>query len=239
MGGFGMGNNAEAHTSGVGLGVKDCEISGMYFSETGANAITFGGVQAEAHHPSDPAMVISGVVITENIFAGTSRTITSGSGILVTYATDTTITHNDLSDLPYSAICFGYGWGSNDVGGSPEYKDRGLYEYQPVYDTPTTLKSGLISGNLIHDYGRVHSDLGAVYTLSACPDTFIERNYIYGMVTSTGTGALKMLRYALVRYISDSLKQVSTTTKAPGISSIAIVSSTWRVPGIGDTWTRS
>jgi hypothetical protein len=201
MGGFGMGNNPEAHASGVGLGVKDCEISGMYFSETGANAITFGGIQADAHHPSDPAMVVSGNVITENILAGTSRTITSGSGILVTYAIDTIITHNDISDLPYSAICHGYGWGSNDVGGSPEYKDRGLYEYQPVYDTPTILKGGLIAGNLIHDYGLLHSDLGAVYTLSASPDTFTERNYIYALRTSSGTGALKTLRTLVQCYI--------------------------------------
>ena len=239
MGGFGMGNNAEAHTSGVGLGVKDCEISGMYFSETGANAITFGGVQADAHHPSDPAMIVSGVVITENIFAGTSRTITSGTGILVTYAADTTITHNDLSDIPYSAICFGYGWGSNDVGGSPEYKDRGLYEYQPVYDTPTILKSGLISGNLIHDYGRAHSDLGAIYTLSACPDTFTERNYIYGMVTSTGTGALKRGSTLCFARFPNPLKQVSTMTKGPGTSSTVTPSSTWRGLGTGDTLTKS
>ncbi|KAF5534726.1 xylanase A [Fusarium phyllophilum] len=107
MGGFGIGNDANAHASGVGLGTSKIEISGMYFSQTGANSITVGGIQANAHHPSDPRMVNRDIAITENIIKDTAQTITSAAGILVTYTTGTVVSSNDLSSLLYSGIAWG------------------------------------------------------------------------------------------------------------------------------------
>lgn len=40
MGGFGIGNDPNAHTSGVGVGAKNIEISKMFFTQTGTNSIT-------------------------------------------------------------------------------------------------------------------------------------------------------------------------------------------------------
>ncbi|KAF5559058.1 xylanase A [Fusarium mexicanum] len=179
MGGFGIGNDANAHVSGVGLGASNIEISGMYFTQTGANSITVGGIMADAHHPSDPRMLNQKILVTENIIKDTARTITSAAGILVTYTSGTEVSSNDLSTLPYSGIAWGYGWGTNDKGGVPEYQNRGLYNYQPVYDTPTVMKQGLIAQNLIHDFGRMHTDLAGIYTLSASPDTYITGNCIF------------------------------------------------------------
>ena len=179
MGGFGVGNDPNAHTSGVGLGAQNITISGIYFTQTGHNCITVGGVQANAHHPSDARMINSDILISENVFTDTQITYTSGTPIFVSYVTDAQILHNDLSEIPYSGICYGFGWGSNDAGGSVEYANRGLYNYQPRYTTPTTLMNGLISNNLIHDYGEQHTDLGGIYTLSKSPNTLITENYIY------------------------------------------------------------
>ncbi|KIM99403.1 hypothetical protein OIDMADRAFT_127477 [Oidiodendron maius Zn] len=179
MGGFGIGNDPNAHTSGVGLGANNITISGIYFTQTGHNCITVGGVQADAHHPSDSRMLNSNIMISENIFSNTQITYTSGVPIFVSYATNAQIIHNDISVVPYSGICYGFGWGSNDAGGSEEYLLRGLYNYQPIYTTPTTLTDGLISNNLIHDYGLRHTDLGGIYTLSKSPNTFITENYAY------------------------------------------------------------
>ncbi|KAF5603933.1 pectin lyase [Fusarium subglutinans] len=189
MGGFGIGNDANAHVSGVGLGTSNIEISGMYFTQTGANSITVGGIMADAHHPSDPRMLNQKILVTENILKDTAQTITSAAGILVTYTTGTEVSSNDLSTLPYSGIAWGYGWGTNDKGGVPEYQTRGLYNYQPVYDTPTVMKQGLIAQNLIHDFGRMHTDLAGIYTLSASPDTYITGNCIFTDTDqSSGTG---------------------------------------------------
>lgn len=178
MGGFGVGNDANAHTNSVGLGTSRIEISGIDFLQTGANAITMGGIQADSHHPSDPRMIVEYGVIKENTFKQTGRTITSTAAVFVSYTANTQITHNDLYDLPYSGICWGWGWGSNDEGGSPTYIDRGLYEYQPLYKTPTTMKNGLIANNLVHHYGLQHQDNGAIYTLAKSPNTIIRNNWI-------------------------------------------------------------
>jgi hypothetical protein len=150
----------------------------MLLHQTGANAITLGGIQANAHHPSDPRMLNQNTRILENIFTDLAYTIDSAVPIFASYAKNTYIVHNDVVNVPYSGICYGYGWGSNDAGGSPQYQQRGLYNYQPVYRTPTTLQGGRISGNLIYNVGTLHSDDGGIYTLSASPNTTLTDNWV-------------------------------------------------------------
>lgn len=179
MGGFGIGNDPNAHTSGIGLGATRVETSDMLFTQTGANSITIGGIQADAHHPSDERMINQDNLITQNVFNDTAITVTSAAAILVTYNTGTEISHNTLTNLPYSGIAWGYGWGSNDAGGNPVYVLRGLYDYQPIYTTPTTQKNGVIKNNLLQEYGLKHTDLGGIYTLSASPNTTIQGNCIF------------------------------------------------------------
>lgn len=179
MGGIGIGNDPNAHASpGVGLGASNIDVTGVLFVQTGANAITVGGISADAHHPSKAAMTNENITVQENIFYDQQYTISSGTPIFVTYVTGAKVLHNDISNIPYSGICYGYGWGSNDAGGSSTYKKRGLYNYQPIYNTPTTEKDGLIAYNLIQKYGTVHDDLGAIYTLSASSNTSITQNWV-------------------------------------------------------------
>jgi hypothetical protein len=40
----------------------------------------------------------------------------------------------------------GWGWGANDAGDNPGYQNRGLYAYQPVYPTRTTLRNTEVTG---------------------------------------------------------------------------------------------
>lgn len=85
--------------------------------------------------------------------------------------------------------------GSNDAGGSEEYENRGLYQYQPKYSTPTTLHNNRIDGNLVHSYGFSHTDLGGVYTLSTSPSTYVTDNYVYdsgywGLYNDEGSNSL-------------------------------------------------
>lgn len=143
------------------------------------NSITAGGIRADAHHPSDPRMVNSHITIEGNIFFNNSALFSSTVNILTTYIQFSTIRHNNIFTAPYSGICHGYGWGSNDAGGSPAYALRGLYDYQPRYTTPTTMKNNTIDGNLIHNYGFSHTDLGSMYTLSRAPGTLFTNNYAY------------------------------------------------------------
>jgi hypothetical protein len=152
-GGFGIGNDANAHASGTGLGASYVTVADGYFTQIMGNSITAGGVQADAHHPPDARMTNSRITISGNTFYNTSSLFSSTVPVLATYVQYSVISHNELHATPYSGICIGYGWGSTDAGGSSEYVNRGLYNFQPRYSTPTTSQNNVIEGNLIHIYG--------------------------------------------------------------------------------------
>lgn len=187
-GGFGIGNDPNAHVSGIGLGAKNITVSKGYFTQVMGNGIYAGGINIPAHHPNSSAMINSGIHAIQNIFYNTSTLFSSCVPIMYTYVQYSSIVNNDISHAPYSGICLGYGWGMNDVGGSPLYVSFGTYNYQPIFETPTTLQNNLIHGNLIRDFGFSHTDLGAIYTLSSSPSTYITENYAlnstwYGVYT--------------------------------------------------------
>jgi hypothetical protein len=193
-GGFGIGNDPNAHLSGVGLGAKNVSVTNGYFTQVMGNSITGGGINIPAHHPNDTKLINSGIHIEGNIFYNTSSLFSSTVPILFTYVQDSTVKNNDLFHVPYSGICIGYGWGMNDEGGSQTYVDRGTYKYQPIFNTPTTARNNLIEGNLINDFGWSHTDLGGIYTLSKSPDTIFRENYVlnstwYGLYTDEGSNS--------------------------------------------------
>jgi len=194
-GGIGIGNDANAHVTNVGLGASDVSVTEGYFTQVMGNSITAGGIQADAHHPSNPLIVNTRITIANNIFYNNSALFSSTTPILATYVQYSTISHNDIFVAPYSALCIGYGWGSNDAGGSPEYQKRELYKYQPKYTTPTTFHDVTVQGNLIHRFGFSHTDLGGIYTLSKSPSTRITANYVYdsqyyGLYNDEGSNSL-------------------------------------------------
>lgn len=177
--GLGVGNDADANATGIGLGASDITINGNAFTDDAGGGIVVGGVQANAHHPSQPAMVNHDITISNNLVTNTGTDYKETAAILSTYVTRATITHNEVSNLPYDGIDIGWGWGMNDPGGSQDYKNRGTYNYQPIYTTPTTLKDNTVSGNLIFNTKNAMHDGGSIYNLSANPGTVIEDNYMY------------------------------------------------------------
>jgi hypothetical protein len=177
--GLGVGNDADANFSGIGLGASNITITGNEFTDDAGSGVVVGGVQTDAHHPSNPAMTDQNITISDNLVSGTGTDYKETPAILSTYVTHTTITHNQVDDLPYDGIDIGWGWGMNDPGGSQDYVNRGTYNYQPIYSTPTTEKDDLVSRNLIFDTKNVMHDGGSIYNLSANPGTVIEDNYMY------------------------------------------------------------
>ena len=75
-----------------------------------------------------------------------------------------TMSHNEVYNMPYSGMTIGYGWGANDAGGSKDYANRGLYNYQPRYTTATTATQQPVTGNYIHDVMQQMTDGGCIYT---------------------------------------------------------------------------
>ncbi|MEU1321109.1 DUF1349 domain-containing protein [Streptomyces tibetensis] len=177
--GLGIGNDASAHTTGVGLGADTITATGNVFTQDAGGGIVVGGVQADAHHPSDSRMTNRNITLTNNLIHDVALEYRDMSAILVTYVNGATVSHNEVYNLPYSGLTIGYGWGVNDVGGSQDYVNRGLYNYQPTYTTATTAANNHVTDNYIHDLMQQMTDGGCMYTLSASPGSTFERNYCH------------------------------------------------------------
>ncbi|GAB1818841.1 right-handed parallel beta-helix repeat-containing protein [Herbidospora sp. RD11066] len=175
---LGIGNDANAHATGVGLGARRITVTGGTFTANAGGGIVVGGVRPDAHHPSDPRMVTGDIVISGNRVVATAQEYLDHAGIFASYVTRLTIARNHLADLPYSGIALGYGWGANDPGGSPDYLARGLYDFRPVHHTPTTMRDVHVTGNHIRDVAQAMTGGGGLYTLSAIPGGVIEENHV-------------------------------------------------------------
>ena len=123
------------------------------------------------------------VLIINNRIETVSQVYMDNSAILCTYVTGALILHNDISDAPYDGIDIGWGWGVNDAGGNPVYRDarRGYYDHPAnlVYETPTLHHGVVVAYNHIHHIKKLFHDGGAIYNLSASRDTVIAENYIH------------------------------------------------------------
>jgi hypothetical protein len=179
---LGIGNNHNAHASGIGLGARSIEVQRSVFYDLAGGAILAGGISRDSHHPSDSRVANRNLLIVNNRIKSVSQVYLDNSAILCTYVDGALILHNDISDAPYDGIDIGWGWGVNDAGGSPVYRSarRGYYDHPEnlTYDTPTLHRNIVVAYNRIYDIKKVFHDGGAIYTLSASPGTVIAENYI-------------------------------------------------------------
>ncbi|MFG3299630.1 ricin-type beta-trefoil lectin domain protein [Micromonospora chersina] len=173
----GIGNDANAHASGVGLGASNITITRSEIARSSAGGIVVGGVRADAHHPGDSRMVNRDITISDNRIHDLGVDYRGVVSVLSTYVTTSTVSHNEVYNMPYTGMSVGYGWGANDAGGSTEYANRGLYNYQPRYTTSTTASNNRLIGNYVHDVMQQMTDGSCIYTLSANPNGLISDNY--------------------------------------------------------------
>ncbi len=195
---LGIGNDANAHAAGIGLGASSITVDHNTFTENSGGGIIAGGVRPDAHHPSNAAMTNRDITLSYNTVSRVALDYREMAGILSTYATHTVITHNDVSNLTYDGIDVGWGWGANDQGGAQDYRNRGLYDYQPVYTTPTTLRDTVVSYNRVHGTKKLMHDGGSIYNLSANPGSSIDHNYVYDNNRTVGLYLDEGSRYVTV-----------------------------------------
>ena len=153
-------------------GAQDNVISGCEFHDISGTAIQIGDVQRDDHHPEDDRLIVKNNTVTNCYIHDVAVEYMGGVGIFAGYTQGTVISHNEMCNLPYSAVSVGWGWGETDAGG-------GAY-YQPShYDTPTSAGNNRIEYNHIYHVMQVLNDGGGVYTLGRQPGTVIRGNHIH------------------------------------------------------------
>ncbi|TQM78557.1 ricin-type beta-trefoil lectin protein [Saccharothrix saharensis] len=174
---IGIGNDANAHASGVGLGASNVTVTRSEIAHSSAGGVVVGGVRADAHHPTDQRMVNRNITISHNRIHDLGVEYRGNVSVLNTYVSTATVAHNEVYNMPYSGISIGYGWGANDAGGNTNYANRGLYNYQPRYTTPTTASNNRLINNYVHDVMQQMNDGGCIYTLAWNPGASISGNH--------------------------------------------------------------
>ena len=199
--GLGIGNDANAHATSVGLGASGINVVGCVFSQIAGGGILIGGVRAWSHHPcgdkvctsSDPGskLINQNITIKDNLVHDIGIDYRDFAGIMFTYTANVVVSHNEVYNLPYSGLNSGCGWGTNDAGGNADYKTRNtgdLYLYQPWYVNPTTAKNNTISANYVHLAMLQMNDGGCHYNLGFQPGTVVSENYCNA--SGSGTSGL-------------------------------------------------
>jgi hypothetical protein len=191
--GLGIGNDPDAHASGIGLGASGVSVTGCVFSQIAGGGIVVGGIKAWAHHPcgdkvcasSDAGsnLVNQNLTIEDNLVHDVGIDYRDFAGIMFTYTANAVVSHNEVYNVPYSGIATGLGWGTNDAGGNSDYKTRStgdLYLYQPLYANPTTAKNNTVSANYVHQAMLQMNDGGCHYNLGFQTGTVVTQNYCEG-----------------------------------------------------------
>ena len=156
------------HLGSTGLdfatGVKNAIVKGSVFNDIGGNGILagyFGDEDFEVHqawNPADMREVCDNILIDNNYILHPACEDWGCLAVAVGFASNVTISHNEIFDTPYSAINMGWGW----------VKDESV------------MRNNHIIGNYIHSFSNEMRDSGAIYTLSSQPESSIENNRIEG-----------------------------------------------------------
>jgi hypothetical protein len=154
------------------VGAQENAVVGCVFEDISASGIQVGDVSREDHHPDDPRRTVRGNRIANCVVRRCGVEFEDSIGIFVGYTEGTEIVHNEISELPYTGVSVGWGWGIPDAGG-------GAYTNPVPYTTPTACRGNQILDNHIHHVMGKRNDGGGIYTLSRQPGTRIAGNHLH------------------------------------------------------------
>jgi hypothetical protein len=160
--------NGFVHLGAAGLdlgnGSQHNLVEGNVFTDISGNGLELGAVDKPQATGADRT---SGNQILNNRIFAVANEFHGGVGMLIGYAEKTLVSHNQIEDLPYTAISIGWG-GWPDKKGLPA---------QPNFSN-----HNVISNNLIFNYMRMLNDGGGIYTQGRTGNSFAAGERILGNV---------------------------------------------------------
>lgn len=130
----------------LGDGSQNDVVQGCLFTDISGNGLELGGVD----QPLAPiAEFTSGNRVEDNLFRNVGAEFRGGIPIVVGYARDTLIAHNQIDHIPYAAISMGWGGWPDKI-------------HQPGQANNSA--GNIVRDNRIHDLMLVLADGGGIYT---------------------------------------------------------------------------
>ncbi len=173
------GNTFE-HLGAVGLdfgtGSQKNRITGNRFIDISSAAVQLGGVETVDHHPQYPQQETRHNRIINNLIRQAGREYTDTAGIYIGFTHHTRVSHNTISDVPWSGIAIGWGWGLFDDPSFPGVPGAVPGQWGN-WDTPSTNHDNRIVRNRIDSFLNVSWDGGAIYT-----NGFQGTSYAHGLL---------------------------------------------------------
>ena len=130
----------------LGDGAQNDVVQGCIFADISGNGIELGGVDT----PLAPiAEFTSDNRVANNLFRNVGAEYRGGIPIVVGYARNSLIAHNQIDHIPYAAISMGWGGWPDKIRKAGQANNSA---------------QNVVSDNLIHDLMLVLSDGGGIYT---------------------------------------------------------------------------
>lgn len=152
-------SNLGSAALGMTRGVTNSVVTNNVINDLSATAIIVGSWRYKS--TDSIGELCSDITLSNNYIRRVGQEIMGSPAIGVYYAKNVGITHNDISDTPYTAITVGWGWGAT---------------------LPVTLGCGghSVVGNRIDANSRMMRDGGAIYTNGkfSSDGVYIAENYI-------------------------------------------------------------
>jgi hypothetical protein len=138
------------------------EVTRCTFRDIAGNGLQIGKFSdtgIETHIPYDPVdirEICTRQNINNNLITDVANEDWGSVGIAAGYVRDINIEHNEISEVSYSGISLGWGWGK----------------------TVNCMRNNRIHANYIHHYAKHIYDVSGIYTVSAQVNTEITENRI-------------------------------------------------------------
>jgi len=125
------------HLASVGLelgrGSKNATVIGSRFTDIGGNAVQIGSVDTPDRTAAAGDQV-SGNTLTDNAITFAGQVYRSAVGVFVGYTTGTTVSHNAIGQLPYTAISVNLGWEGTSYSGGATITYNEIFQDMRVLD---------------------------------------------------------------------------------------------------------